>query len=70
MKVKWAALLNFASALTAIIGVIVGGGVSLLSEEIQMWMLTVAVGMFLYVSLVGMVGGTIVAIIESVIMTG
>ena len=60
-----AALLNFASALTAMAGLFVGASISFINEDIQMWILTIAVGMFLYVSLVEMVGGTKLVIIKA-----
>ena len=51
-----ALLLNFFSSLTAIIGFFVGVTIGTESEEANQWILTIAVGLFLYVALVDLVG--------------
>ena len=55
MSVKFAAALNFLSGLTAVAGMFVGASISSLDEEVQLWIFTLAAGMFLYVGLVEMV---------------
>ena len=50
-----ALLLNFFSSLTAIVGFFVGVAIGTESEESTSWILTIAVGLFLYVALVDLV---------------
>ena len=54
---KWpiALLLHFLSSLTAIAGFFVGVAISTRSVESNIWILTLAVGLFLYVALVDLV---------------
>ena len=53
-----AILLNFFSSLTAIIGFFVGVAIGTNSEAANNWILTIAVGLFLYVALVDLVSNT------------
>ena len=50
-----ALLLNFFSSLTAIVGFFIGVAIGTESEESTKWILTLAVGLFLYVALVDLV---------------
>ena len=50
-----ALLLNFFSSLTAVVGFFVGVTIGIESEESNQWILTLAVGLFLYVALVDLV---------------
>lgn len=50
-----ALLLNFISALTAVIGFFVGVGIGTKSEEVNGWMLAFAAGLFIYIALVDLV---------------
>ena len=51
----FALLLNFLSSLTAIVGFFVGVTIGTESAESNSWILTAAVGLFLYVALVDLV---------------
>ena len=53
-----AILLNFFSSLTAIIGFFVGVAIGTNSEAANNWILTIVVGLFLYVALVVLVNNT------------
>ena len=46
---------NFISALTAVVGFFVGVAISNVSEEANSWILAIAAGVFLYISLVDLV---------------
>lgn len=50
-----ALLFNFFSALTAIVGFFVGVAIGTINEEANNWILAVAAGVFLYISLVDLV---------------
>ena len=50
-----ALLFNFLSSLTALVGFFIGVSVGLASEHANGWMLAVAAGTFLYISLVDLV---------------
>ena len=50
-----AMLLNFFSSLTAIVGFFIGVAIGTNSETSNQWILTLAVGLFLYVALVDLV---------------
>ena len=54
---KWrvALLFNFLSSLTAVVGFFVGVAIGTSSVESNNWILTAAVGLFLYVALVDLV---------------
>ena len=51
-----ALLFNFLSSLTALAGFFIGVSVGLASQQANGWMLAVAAGTFLYISLVDLVG--------------
>eukprot|EP00079_Xenopus_tropicalis_P013975 XP_002943968.2 PREDICTED: zinc transporter ZIP4 [Xenopus tropicalis] len=53
LRVRWALLLNFSSALTAFIGLYISLSISA-DEAVQQWIFTVATGLFLYVALADM----------------
>ncbi|XP_018430695.1 PREDICTED: zinc transporter ZIP4 [Nanorana parkeri] len=53
LRVRWALILNFGSALTAFIGLYIALSIAA-DEAIQRWIFTVATGLFLYVALVDM----------------
>ena len=50
-----ALLLNFISALTAVIGFFIGVAISTTSEEVNGWILAFAAGLFIYIALVDLV---------------
>lgn len=52
-----ALLFNFLSSLTALAGFFIGVSVGLVSQQANGWMLAVAAGTFLYVSMVDLVRG-------------
>lgn len=58
---SWYAALffNFLSALTAVVGFFVGVAIGMSSEEANGWILSVAAGVFLYISLVDLVRGVV-----------
>ena len=62
-----ALLLNFFSSLMAIIGFFVGVAVGTESAESNRWILTIAVGLFLYVALVDLVSSNPLLLLESAI---
>lgn len=54
LSVKLALVLNLLSALTEVVGLYVGFAIASV-DSLQQWMLAIVAGMFIYVSLVGMV---------------
>lgn len=54
LSLPMAAVWNFASALTAVLGFFVGIGIGV-NDEMRQWLFAVTIGMFLYVSLIDMV---------------
>ena len=52
---EMACLFNFLSSLTAVVGFFVGVTIGTESVESNIWILTAAVGLFLYVALVDLV---------------
>ena len=54
MSLRMALGMNFASACAAFVGLYIGIVLSV-EEEVQLWIFTIAAGMFLYVALANMV---------------
>lgn len=54
MSFKMAALMNFLSALTAVIGAFIGAAIST-DPQVSKWIFTAVSGMFLYIALADMV---------------
>ncbi|OCT75159.1 zinc transporter ZIP4 [Xenopus laevis] len=53
LRVRWALLLNFSSALTSFVGLYISLSISA-DESVQQWIFTFATGLFLYVALADM----------------